>query len=208
MDIVQGTPEWHQIRLGKVTASRIADVMAKTKSGPSASRVNYAADLIAERMTGRQTEFFVNGAMMRGTELEPLARECYSFVTGHSVSEIAFIDHPRITMAGCSPDGLVNDDGMVEIKCCNAAKHLDLLDGGEPDGRYVKQTLWQMACTGRAWADLTFYNPDLPADLQLCIIRIARDDKAIAEMEAEVIAFLDEIDARIERITTKYRKAA
>jgi putative phage-type endonuclease len=191
----QGSQEWLAARLGRVTASRVADVLARTKSGPSASRANYAAELVLERALGKGSDFFVNDAMRRGTELEPIARDCYSFETGNSVVEVGFIAHPTIAWSGASPDGLVGDDGLVEIKCCNAAKHLGLLKGGEPDDRYVKQAMWQMACTGRKWVDLTFYHPDFPVEHQLHIIRIDRDDAELAKMEAEVTAFLREVEA-------------
>lgn len=203
---LQGSQEWLDQRLGHVTASRVADVMARTKSGPSASRANYAAELVLERVLGKSADFFVNDAMRRGTELEPIARECYSFATGNSVVEVGFILHPTVAYSGASPDGLVSDDGLVEIKCGNAAKHLALLKGGEPDDRYVKQSLWQMACTGRNWVDLTFYHPDFPVEHQLHIIRIDRDDAELAKMEAEVISFLREVDADTEFLTR--RKAA
>lgn len=191
----QGTQEWLDARLGRVTASRVADVLARTKSGPAASRANYAAELVLERVTGKQADFFVNDAMRRGTELEPLARECYSFETGNRVVQVGFIDHPTIAMSGASPDGLVGDDGLVEIKCCNGAKHLALIKGGDPDDRYIKQVLWQMACTGRQWADLAFYNPDFPVTHQLVIRRVTADEYDINEMEVEVIKFLAEVEA-------------
>lgn len=210
MEIVanQGTEAWFSDRLGCVTASRVADVFAKTKSGPSASRATYAAELVAERLTGRRAEGFTSGAMMRGTELEPIARECYSFASGHTVVETGFVPHPRIAMSGASPDGLAGDDGLVEIKCCGAAKHIALLKGGSPEDRYVKQVRWQMACTDRAWTDLAFYNPDLPVELQLHVLRIERDAAEEAEMEAAVIAFLAEVEADTAFLTNMMRKAA
>lgn len=189
----QGTEGWKAQRLGCVTASRVADVMARTKSGPSAGRANYAAELVLERVLGKGADFFVNDAMRRGTELEPVARDCYSFATGNSVVEVGFIAHPTIAWSGASPDGMIGDDGLVEIKCCNAAKHLALLKGGEPDAGYVKQSLWQMACTGRQWVDLTYYHPDFPVEHQLHIVRIDRDEQEINKMEVEVIAFLREV---------------
>jgi len=196
MDL-QRTEDWFGERLGKVTASRVADVLAKTKSGPSTSRANYAAELVAERLTGRRAEGFTSAAMQRGTDLEPLAREAYSFVSGNVVVETGFVPHPVIEMTGASPDGLIGDDGLVEIKCCAAARHIAVLKGDPAEDRYVKQMLWQMACTGRQWCDLAYYNPDLPVELQLKVIRIDRDDAAIEAMEAEVTAFLAEVAADV-----------
>jgi putative phage-type endonuclease len=197
MDDLQRTESWFGERLGKVTASRVADVLAKTKSGPSASRANYAAELVAERLTGRRAEGFTSAAMQRGTDLEPLARDAYSFISGHTVIETGFVVHPAIAMTGASPDGLIGDDGLVEIKCCGAARHIAVLKGDPAEDRYVKQMLWQMACTGRQWCDLAYYNPDLPVELQLKVIRIDRDDAAIAAMEAEISAFLAEVAADV-----------
>lgn len=202
----QRTDSWFVTRLGKVTASRVADVLARTKSGPSASRANYAAELVAERLTGNRAEGFTNAAMMRGTELEPLARDAYSFVTGHTVIEEAFIEHPTIAMAGCSPDGLIGTDGLVEIKCVGTAKHIALLTGSAPEDRYVKQVMWQMACTGRQWCDLAYYDDRLPVEMQLHIARIDRDDDAIAGMEREVSAFLADIDATVATLSDRYMK--
>jgi putative phage-type endonuclease len=200
MDL-QRTDDWFADRLGKVTASRVADILARTKSGPSASRANYAAELVAERLTGRRAEGFTSAAMQRGTDLEPLARDSYSFMTGNKVVEVGFVPHPTIAMTGASPDGLIDDDGLVEIKCCGAARHIAVLKGDPAEDRYVKQMLWQMACTGRQWCDLAYYNPDLPTELQLKIIRIERDEVAIEQMEAEVSAFLAEVESDVAYLT-------
>jgi putative phage-type endonuclease len=206
--IEQGTPEWLAERLGKATASRISDIMAKTKSGPSASRQNYAAELIAERLTGNGGDFYINAAMQRGTDLEPDARDAYAFESGHTVEQVGFIPHPTIAMSGASPDGLVGDVGLVEIKCPGTAKHIATLTGGSIDGKYVNQMQWQMSCTGRAWCDFVSYDPRLPVEMQLATRRVHRDDEMIAEMEREVVAFLAEVDGLIATLTTQFRKAA
>jgi putative phage-type endonuclease len=200
----QGSDEWHQIRLGKVTASRVADVMAKTKTGPSASRMSYMAELLCERLTGTPSDFFINDAMRWGTEKEPEARLAYSFHHDADVTEIAFVDHPTIAMAGASPDGLIGDDGLMEIKCPNTATHLDTLARGKPAGKYVTQMQWQMACTGRQWCDFASYDPRLPEHLRLFVTRVPRDNELIAEMEVEVTAFLSELDTRIDDLNTRY----
>jgi len=200
----QGTPEWLEARRGKVTASRVADVIAKTKSGYAASRANYMAELLCERLTGETAPCFMNDAMRWGTEKEPEARAAYCFRTDADVEQVAFIDHPRIGMAGASPDGLIGADGMLEIKCPNTATHLDTLASGKPAGKYVTQMQWQMACAGRAWCDFVSYDPRLPENLRFFVTRIPRDDAFIAATEAEVAAFLNELDDRIADLNSRY----
>lgn len=206
----QRTAEWLSARAGKVTASRVADVMARTKTGPSASRANYAAQLVCERLTGDVEPSFISTAMQRGTDLEPIARNCYVFERGVEVVETGFIDHPRIIMSGASPDGLIGLDGLVEIKVPNTAKHIATLTGASIDGGYIKQMQWQMACTGRAWCDFVSYSDQLPLEMQLHIQRVERDDEMIAEMEREVSAFLDEVADTVESLKARFiqKKAA
>jgi len=195
----QRTDEWFTARLGKVTASRVADVVAKTKTGYSASRENYMADLIVERLTGQKASSFSNAAMDWGVEQEPNARAAYSARTGELVEEVGFIDHPTIPMSGASPDGLVGE-GCVEYKAPNTATHLDYLLAGKPPEKYVTQMQWQMACTQRPWADFVSYDPRLPEHLQLLIVRVPRDDKRIAELETEVRKFLIELDDKLAKL--------
>jgi len=203
-DIIQGSDEWKQLRLGKVTASRVADMVARTKSGYGASRANYAAQLIAERLTGQPAESYVNAAMQHGTDTEPEARSAYEFYHGVTVEQVAFVPHPTIFEAGCSPDGLVGDDGMVEIKCPNTATHLDTLLGQSTPAKYIDQIQFQMACTGRAWCDFVSYDPRLPEHMRLFVRRVARDDKRIAELESEAVAFLQEIASKIAQLENIY----
>lgn len=205
--IKQGAPEWFAQRLGKVTASKVADVVAKTKSGYSASRANYMAQLLVERLTGQQAESYVNGAMQHGIDTEPQARAAYCFETDYNVAEVGFIDHPTVAMSGASPDGFVGDDGLLEIKCPNTATHIDTLLGSNPADKYIKQMQWQMACTGKKWCDFVSYDPRLPADLQLHIARVNRDEVLIAELEKEIILFLTEVDQKLKQLTEE-RKAA
>lgn len=202
--IEQGSPEWFAARLGKVTASRVADVIAKTKSGYAATRANYAAQLICERLTGNVEETFKNAAMVWGTDQEPAAREAYEYASGAFVDQCGMIAHPRISMAGASPDGLVGADGLIEIKAPNTATHLDTLSSGKPAGKYITQMQWQMACTGRAWCDFASFDPRLPPELRLFVTRIERDDEMIESLEAEVVAFLAEIDARLSDLSARY----
>lgn len=196
-DVEQGTEAWHLIRTGKITASKIADVMAKVKTGEAAAVKNYRATIVCERLTGTREEFYCNAAMQRGTELEPLARECYEFVTGIEVEQVAFVDHPYIDLAGMSPDGLCGDSGMVEIKCPNTATHIEYLLGGKPPSQYIPQMMWQMACSGRLWCDFVSYDNRLPEELQLFICRLDRDNAMIAEMEKAVFEFQSSITKMI-----------
>ena len=196
----QRTDDWFAARIGKVTASRVADVVAKTKSGYSASRDNYMAQLVCERLTGKPAESFNNAAMQWGTETEPLARAAYEAKMDVLVDEVGFIDHPSIVNSGASPDGLVGADGLIEIKCPNTATHIDTLLSQTVPKKYADQIFWQMACTNRDWCDFVSYDPRLPPDLQLFIKRIPRDDKYIQLLEAEVIEFLTEMAHKVAQL--------
>ena len=204
MTELQRTNDWYTARLGKVTASRVSDVMAKTKSGYSASRANYMAQLICERLTGTQGDSFQNAAMAWGTEQEPAARGAYEARTGLLVQEIGFVPHPTIPMACASPDGLVGDDGLVEIKCPNTATHIDTLLGGSTALKYRDQMMTQMACTGRQWCDFVSYDPRMPANMQLFVVRVIRDERAISEMEGEICKFLAEMETKLARLKGDY----
>jgi len=204
----QRTDEWFAARLGKVTASRIADVMAKTKTGYGAARKNYAAQLVCERLTGNVAESYTNAAMQWGIDTEPQARAAYEFMTDQAVEQVGFIDHPQIEMSGASPDGLIRQVGLVEIKCPNTATHIEtLLDGKVPD-KYIKQMQWQMDCTGREWCDFVSYDPRLPAEMQLWICRVDRDDEAIQEIREEVDKLLAEVSDTVDRLQAKFAEAA
>jgi putative phage-type endonuclease len=166
--------------------------MSKIKTGESAGRKNYKMDLVVERLTNTPTSSFTNAAMAWGTETEPLARMAYEAFTGTFVDQVAFIQHPSIEWFGCSPDGLV-DDGLIEIKCPNTATHIDYLLAGVPPAKYVPQMQTQMACTGAKWCDFVSFDPRLPTELQLLVVRLNRDDFYIQEIEVEVKQFLDEV---------------
>ena len=198
--IEQGTPEWFAQRLGKVTASRVADVIAKTKTGYSTSRENYMAQLVCERLTGTVAESYMNAAMQHGVDNEPLARAAYEAAKDVLVDEVAMITHPRIEQAGASPDGLVGDDGLVEIKCPNTATHIDTLLSEKAPGKYITQMQWQMACTGRQWCDFVSFDPRMPKELQLFIKRVNRDGEQIAMLEKEVLSFLEELDEKVNKL--------
>ena len=199
-EVVQQSPEWFAQRCGKATASRISDIVAKTKSGYSTSRANYMAQLVVERMTNQVAESYTNAAMEWGTENEPFARGAYETKMNLLVTEIGAIDHPNIAMSAASPDGLIGDDGCLEIKCPNTATHIDTLLGGEIAKKYYDQMQWQMACTGRSWCDFVSFDPRMPEELQLFVKRIPRDDKYLAELEGEVIQFLAEVDDKVNKL--------
>ena len=203
-EIIQGSAEWLAIRLGNVRASRVADVVANTTTGCVASRANYMAQLIAERLTGTPAESFTNAAMAWGSEKEPDARRAYEWQTDCSVVEIGFVPHLTIAMSGASPDGLIGDDGLVEIKCPNTATHIDTLLGQTAPAKYVTQMQWQMACTGRKWCDFVSFDPRLPEEMSLFVRRVERDDARIAELEAMVAEFLAELDAKVSELRSLY----
>ncbi|HSG62653.1 MAG TPA: YqaJ viral recombinase family protein [Pseudomonadales bacterium] len=199
----QRTEEWFSARAGKVTASRVADLMARTKSGYSASRENYMAQLVVERFTGGQGESFTKAAMQWGTEQEPFARAAYEAREGVFVDEVGFVPHPTIEGAGASPDGLVGDDGLVEIKCPNTATMIDTLINETVPGKYYTQMQMQMACTGRKWCDYVVFDPRMPVNAQLFVKRVERDETYIADMEGEITKFLDEVDAKFKTLQSK-----
>lgn len=203
--VEQRSDEWRRLRLGKVTASRVADVVARTRSGWGASRGNYAAELVCERLTGVATEGFTSSAMLHGIEHEDNARSMYQFLTDMIVKTAGFVDHPKLGMAGCSPDGLVGDCGLVEIKAPSSRVHIETLLGSSIDGRYLKQMQWQMACTGRQWCDFISFDPRLPHEMQMFVKRVHRDPVLIAELEREVATFLAEVDDTIKQLRQRYQ---
>ena len=200
IEIVQGSDAWFAARLGKVTASRVADVISKTKTGYSTSRDNYMAQLVCERLTGQKGESFTNAAMQWGTETEPKARAAYMAARFEIVTEVGFVNHPTIEAAGASPDGLVGDLGLIEIKCPNTATHIETLLSQTVPGKYNTQMQWQMACTGRQWTDFVSFDPRLPAELQMFVKRVDFDPAYVAMLEKEVIGFLKELNIKIEKL--------
>ena len=199
-EIEQGTPEWFAARLGKATGSRIADIIAKTKTGYSTSRANYEAQLVCERLTNKVAESFSNAAMQWGTETEPLARAAYEVRTGEMVDQVGFVDHPSIDNSGASPDGLVGLFGLIEIKCPNTATHIETLLSQEVPSKYNTQMQWQMACTGRQWTDYISFDPRMPENLQLFIKRVEYDPPYVAMLEKEVITFLMDVEAKVNQL--------
>lgn len=192
---VQGSPEWLMERCGNVTASRIAELMAKVKSGGyAASRSKYRAQIVTERLTGTVAPSFVNDAMRWGIEMEPFARAAYETRYGIMVEEVGYVPHPEIERSGASPDGLVGDDGLLEAKCPDTDTHIETLMSKSIPAKYQLQMLWQMACTGRSWCDYVSFDPRMPEKHQFFCMRLLRSEERIKEVETEVITFIEEVD--------------
>lgn len=207
--IEQGSAEWFALRLGKVTASRVADIVARTKSGPSASRANYAAQLVAERLSGAVEASYTNTAMQWGTDMEPEARVAYEFLTGNAVDPVDFIEHPHIAMSGASPDGLIGTVGLVEFKCPNTATHIETLLSDAIPTKHEAQMLWQLACSpGREWCDFVSFDPRMPEEMRMFRKRFPRDNGRIAALEDEVRGFLFEVDATVKALTRRFAERA
>lgn len=204
----QGTDEWVRARLGKATASRISDAVAKIKTGWGKSREDYLNELVFERINGVPVPQYQSTDMLNGTMREPEGRARYAFEMDAEITEVGFLPHPTIDMAGCSPDGLVADDGLIEIKCPKWNTHQDTLLRGMIPDRYMKQMQFQLAVTGRAWCDYVSYSPQWREDLRLKIIRVPRDDKMIAYLEAEVSLFLHEVDEATAALEHMIKRAA
>ena len=198
IDAVQGTPEWLAARAGKVTASMISNVLMKPET---AGFRDYQAQLVAEILTGKpQGSDYTNAHMQFGSDTEPLARSAYEAETGFSVDEVGLCIHPTIERAGASPDGLVGNSGLVEIKCPKVATHLAYMLAGVVPSGYKNQMMWQMACTERDWCDFVSFRPDLPEHLQLFVVRFKRDPARILELETAVVAFLNTVDKMLSQL--------
>lgn len=196
------TDAWVQARLGKLSASRIADVVGRTKKGDFyASREKYMFELIAERFTGMMAEGWLGGSMLWGIETEPAARKAYAAATGEIVVPCGYVDHHSIPWAGCSPDALVGDDGYAEIKCPEARTHIKYIAGGVVPEDYIPQMHWQMACRPeRKWNDFCSFDPRMPPELQLFRVRLERDEKQIAAYEKDAVEFLLELSWLVQKI--------
>ena len=201
MDEVQGSSEWFTQRLGKVTASRVADVMARTKMGYSASRDAYMTQLVLEVVTGQKADSFTNSAMEWGTAQEPFARSAYEAREGVLVEEVGFVPHPTIERAGASPDGLVGLFGGIEVKCPNSNTMMETILTGNVPNKYFIQMQMQMACTNREWCDYVVFDPRFPPKAQLFVKRVNRDDKFVLEMEIEIKKFLSEMMEKVTQFT-------
>lgn len=211
----QGSKEWFDCRLGSMTSSRVADGTAKRKrvkagevAEEMACRRDMRFELVLERLTGKATEHYVSRWMKEGKEKEPLARTEYEIATDCTTEQVGYIYHPTLKWAGASPDGLVGDDGLVEIKCPSVYTHLEYLLSGEIPEDYQKQMLWQMACSERQWCDFVSYSPDVPQEYQLFIVRLERDDKSISGMTLEVEQFLADVDKTLAELKERIRHEA
>lgn len=198
--VEQGSDLWHQLRLGHVTASGIADLMAKTKTGESESRRKYKVRLVAERLTRKAQESYSNAAMEWGVENEQYAAMAYEVNQEVLLDKTGFWLHPLIQWVGVSPDRLAGENGLVEIKCPNTTTHIDYLIDDVVPAKYYKQVQCQLWVTGREWCDFVSYDPRLPAENQLFIKRAYPDEVFIKEMKSEVLRFLDEVEQLINQL--------
>jgi exodeoxyribonuclease (lambda-induced) len=200
----QRTDEWFKARLGKVTASKIHDIMIKTKTGESTYKTKYRLQLVTERLTGKVVPVFMNNAMAHGVEYEDEAKLEYAnrnkLLVGTDLTDVGMIDHPSIDWSGASPDGMVGNEGLIEIKCPQPITHTTTIETGEINKRYIHQMQWQMSCTGRQWCDFVSYHPDFPDDLKLFVKRVPRDNELIARLEEAVSTFVQEVDFKIKTI--------
>ena len=194
--------------IGSLGASRMPEVIAKTKTGWGAGRANVMADLIVERLTGAAPERYVSAAMEHGTQTEAEARSAYEFITSNAVVQVEPVLHPSIKGTHASPDGLIGDKGILEIKCPNSATHIETLINLPLPAKYVTQMTWQMICTGRAWGDFVSYDPRMPADMRFFHKRIELNHTFAVELEGEVKKFLAELDAKLNALKAHFRKEA
>lgn len=199
----QGTQEWLSERAGCATASRFADVLATIKTGEAASRRGYRMQLVTERLTGNPVTGYTNAAMQWGTDTEPYAREAYETETGSLVIQTGFIKNLFVPWCGASPDGFVEGDGLVEIKCPESTTHLEWMEAGKVPAKHVPQIQGQMWVTDRQWCDFVSYDPRFPSNLQLFIVRVPRDEEYIKNLEKQVKEFLVEVAESVTRLLAR-----
>ena len=199
--IIQRSPEWFAARCGSLGASQLADALAKTKSGWGASRANLRAKLVVERLTGQQEDGFASAAMQWGVEKEEEARIAYSFLTGRNVVEVGLYKHPTIIGSHASPDGLVDGDGCIEIKCPNSSTHIEVLKTNQVAHKYILQMQWQMVCANRQWCDFVSFDPRMPEHLMMYVQRIERDNEMLKTLETEVLIFLMEVEEDVKALS-------
>lgn len=198
----QRSEQWFKERLGCVSSSCIADVLAMPKkgSGEATTRRNLKARLVCEILTGKREDEFMSWDMQRGIKLEPIAVTEYELRKNVDTDSVGFVPHPSIARAGASPDRLIGADGILEVKCPKTANHIEYLENGIVPVEYRKQMYWEMACTGRKWVDFLSFNPSLPDHLQTFVVRLDRDDVYIAEIEQKVIEFNLEVEEIVKRL--------
>lgn len=200
IEVEQNSPEWHQARCGSLGASAVHEALARTKTGWGAGRANVKARIVLERLTNTPQESFTNAAMQWGHDQEDNAANAYSFLTGNEAQVCGLYRHSFIEGTHASPDRLVGEDGLVEIKCPNSATHLDTLLTKKVPAKYITQMQWQMAVTGRKWCDFVSYDPRFPEHHQVFIHRVERDDQHIGELEQMVAEFLAEVEADLQAL--------
>lgn len=206
IDAEQGSLEWHQARAGRVTASRIGDIMRKTKTGVSAMRATYIGELVAERLSGQvSTDGYVSAAMQHGIDTEDSARAFYEFAHGVEIRKVGFVLHPTIEMFGCSPDRLVGDDGLIEVKCPQSKQHIATLQGEPIAPDYMKQIQAQLSCTRRAWCDFISFDPRMPPEMQMFVQRVPRDESQICEITDAVQSVLAEVAATVADLRQRFQ---
>ena len=202
-DAPQNTAAWHENRLGKVTASRVFDIMPGKRGGYLAPRKKYMLELLAERITGVELDNFVSKAMQWGTDTESLARSAYEAWTGSIVTEVGFIEHPTIPSFGSSPDGLIGEDGGLELKCPTQTTHLEVMSTGAINPRYIYQMQTGMMCTGREYWDYVDYDPRMPEFAMYYCVRVKAVPLMFQQIEHEVRLFITELDAMEAKIRSK-----
>lgn len=197
----QGTPGWLALRLGKITASRFKDVMTNGRGGnPSKAAESYMIELAIEKITGNSLPFFENDAMRHGTETEPQARAMYELISGNEVSEVAFIEHNEFV--GVSPDGLIGNDGLIEIKCPNTKTQVErFLSGVGLPSDYKWQVHGQIWVAEREWCDFLSFDDRIDTTAQYLCTRVHRDESLIKELSERVSKFSDELQNMIVKLS-------
>jgi len=194
--IEQRTEQWYADRLGHATGSRASDILA---GKDTQARRGYLTQIVTERLTNRQQDGYINADMQRGIDIEPVARAAYQ-ASRELVDEVGFVRHPTIQWFGASPDGLVGDDGLIELKCPRSTTHLDYWQSGKPPAKYVPQMLAQLSCTRRKWVDFVSFDDRFPEHLQLYVARFQPTEEIIEQFEQKVIEFLKEAETLMEKM--------
>ena len=200
-ELIQGSEDWFKVRMGKITASKLSDLMKKTKYGESTYKTRLRMELAIERITGKSTNTFMNQAMHDGVEREPDARTLFEAMTGKEVALCGSFDHPEIVNTSASPDGLLRgENATLELKCPTHVTHCRNILSETLDARYQHQVQWQIACTESDYAYFASYHPDFPPELRLKVVKVEKDDKLIAEIEEAVREFDIEVEGLINDI--------
>ena len=201
----QGGSNWLSARAGRITASRVVDVLNFRKDGkPGSDRLNYLAELVCERLTGKATDHYVSDAMEHGSETEQFARADYEVTTGNDVDQVGMVIHPAFDFFSCSPDGLVGEDGLVEFKAPTSITHYKWLLAGEVPEQHKAQVYSGMAICEREWGDFMSFDDRYPEELKWFIKRLPWDDAEIEKIESAVLQFNSEVEQMIANLRAKY----